>query len=460
MVKATEEEQLVASIMDDTFDELEATLKTNRDKLAPQQNEAVGFAIAGSFISFPALLKLVGKLVLKLQKVFGNKDIEENTIIKVADSIHHIYIAALEKVLMYVFRVKDKKVAHRLAVILFHVIVAGMLFASGSATFASLKKSDWGITFFEGMLSSIKTGELGTFIVAELGQVAQALGMTAELADAADLEDAIEALTDTEETEELAEISTMAGGSVQGYSLPLGKKPEDIKENKDMSKMIITRGRLRQILAEEVARHQKQKLNEAKGLDKEAMLRKIVDEKQAAKIEGAMVDLFSASAILSVLDAINPTNKEKFLKLPIGRMADIAFKMLKEEKTNIQEEMGAAEEEAEAAELRAEEEPGDVVNEKKMTDPEMKEREKLVKGMKKSAGDFEKRYPGRGEEVMYATATKMAMDEEKTEEYNKEMEEKGFSAKQSKELPDALQRAMLKKEIRAIVAEILGAKKG
>lgn len=383
MVKGTEEEQLVASIMDDTFDELEATLKANRDKLAPQQNEAVGFAIAGSFISFPALLKLVGKLVLKLQKVLGNKDIEENTIIKVADSIHHIYIAALEKVLMYVFRVKDKKVAHRLAVILFHVIVAGMLFASGSATLASLKKSDWGITFFEGMLSSIKTGELGAFIVTELGQVAQALGMTAELADAADLEDAIEALTDTEETEELAEISTMAGGSVQGYSLPLGKKPEDIKENKDMSKMIITRGRLRQILAEEVARHKR-----------------------------------------------------------------------------LQEEMGAAEEEAEAAELRAEEEPGDVVNEKKMTDPEMKEREKLVKGMKKSAGDFEKRYPGRGEEVMYATATKMAMDEEKTEEYNKEMEEKGFSAKQSKELPDALQKAMLKKEIRAMVAEILGAKKG
>lgn len=383
MVKATEEEQLVASIMDDTFDELEATLKANRDKLAPQQNEAVGFAIAGSFISFPALLKLVGKLVLKLQKVLGNKDIEENTIIKVADSIHHIYIAALEKVLMYVFRVKDKKVAHRLAVILFHVIVAGMLFASGSATLASLKKSDWGITFFEGMLSSIKTGELGAFIVTELGQVAQALGMTAELADAADLEDAIEALTDTEETEELAEISTMAGGSVQGYSLPLGKKPEDIKENKDMSKMIITKGRLRQILAEEVARHKR-----------------------------------------------------------------------------LQEEMGAAEEEAEAAELRAEEEPGSIVNEKKMTDPEMKEREKLVKGMKKSAGDFEKRYPGRGEEVMYATATKMAMDEEKTEEYNKEMEEKGFSAKQSKELPDALQKAMLKKEIRAMVAEILGAKKG
>ena len=41
----------------------------------------------------------------------------------------------------------------------------------------------------------------------------------------------------------------------------------------------------------------------------------------------------------------------------------------------------------------------------------MNKREKYVKGMKKVSGDFEKRYPGRGEEVMYATATKMAKKE-------------------------------------------------
>ena len=39
---------------------------------------------------------------------------------------------------------------------------------------------------------------------------------------------------------------------------------------------------------------------------------------------------------------------------------------------------------------------------------EKKEKEKIVKGMKGKKSDFEKRYPGRGEEVMYATATKMA----------------------------------------------------
>ena len=48
------------------------------------------------------------------------------------------------------------------------------------------------------------------------------------------------------------------------------------------------------------------------------------------------------------------------------------------------------------------------IDEKTLTKMEMKKREKIVKSMKDKASDFEKRYPGRGKEVMYATATKMA----------------------------------------------------
>jgi hypothetical protein len=48
------------------------------------------------------------------------------------------------------------------------------------------------------------------------------------------------------------------------------------------------------------------------------------------------------------------------------------------------------------------------LDEKTLTSAETKKREEIVKSMKKSAGDFEKRYPGRGKEVMYATATKQA----------------------------------------------------
>jgi len=51
---------------------------------------------------------------------------------------------------------------------------------------------------------------------------------------------------------------------------------------------------------------------------------------------------------------------------------------------------------------------GNQIDEKTLTAAETKEKERIVKSMKDKAADFEKRYPGRGKEVMFATATKIA----------------------------------------------------
>ena len=48
------------------------------------------------------------------------------------------------------------------------------------------------------------------------------------------------------------------------------------------------------------------------------------------------------------------------------------------------------------------------LGERTLSSAETKERERIFRSMKSKAPDFEKRYPGRGKEVMYATATKMA----------------------------------------------------
>jgi len=53
----------------------------------------------------------------------------------------------------------------------------------------------------------------------------------------------------------------------------------------------------------------------------------------------------------------------------------------------------------------------ETIEERSLTKGEEKEREKYVKGMKKSAKDFKARYGDRAKEVMYATATKMAKEE-------------------------------------------------
>lgn len=50
---------------------------------------------------------------------------------------------------------------------------------------------------------------------------------------------------------------------------------------------------------------------------------------QYEKINGCMVDLFSASAIVAVYDGISDANKAKYINLPVGKMASIAFKLLK-----------------------------------------------------------------------------------------------------------------------------------
>lgn len=70
-------------------------------------------------------------------------------------------------------------------------------------------------------------------------------------------------------------------------------------------------------------------IREAAVSDKEKMkiLRRIVDRNQAEEIDGVLVDLFSASAIVQVFDALNPGNQRKYIKLPVGEMAEIAFKM-------------------------------------------------------------------------------------------------------------------------------------
>ena len=93
--------------------------------------------------------------------------------------------------------------------------------------------------------------------------------------------------------------------------------------------MKITKAQLRQIIKEELQKELEQEPGMKSGNSKEAALRQIVADKQAGKVDGVMVDLFSASAILSVLDAINEANKEKLLSLPVESMADIAFKMAK-----------------------------------------------------------------------------------------------------------------------------------
>ena len=58
-------------------------------------------------------------------------------------------------------------------------------------------------------------------------------------------------------------------------------------------------------------------------------IRRIVSESQYAKVDGVMVDLFSASAIIRVYDALNEVNQAKYSAMSAPQMATIAFKLMK-----------------------------------------------------------------------------------------------------------------------------------
>jgi len=57
-------------------------------------------------------------------------------------------------------------------------------------------------------------------------------------------------------------------------------------------------------------------------------VKEIASKKSAAKIDGVMVDSFSASAISQIYDKVSDANKKKMEKLPITKLANLAFKMM------------------------------------------------------------------------------------------------------------------------------------
>ena len=85
----------------------------------------------------------------------------------------------------------------------------------------------------------------------------------------------------------------------------------------------------------------KKKVKESVELDEESAtiskVKEIVSKKQAMKIDGVMVDMFTASAISQIYDKVNDANKKKMDGLKITKLADVAMKLMKREE--VEEEL-------------------------------------------------------------------------------------------------------------------------
>jgi len=67
-----------------------------------------------------------------------------------------------------------------------------------------------------------------------------------------------------------------------------------------------------------------------------AKIRDIVKTKGATKVDGFMVDTFSASAIIQIYDKVNDANKAKMDKMKVDKLADLAFKLMRKMREEVE----------------------------------------------------------------------------------------------------------------------------
>jgi len=154
--------------MNDLVKNIDTTLQNKTE----EQNESL-LTVASLAVAMPAILGLVSKFGKAasniINKIIGKKptakEEEENwfsKLGKIADDLHHLYQAPLEKVVAKFVKdpIKAKKVAH----FIFHVIVAIMLLASGVTAVKALRSKEISIATLETALAAVKGGEIKAYV--------------------------------------------------------------------------------------------------------------------------------------------------------------------------------------------------------------------------------------------------------------------------------------------------------
>jgi len=90
---------------------------------------------------------------------------------------------------------------------------------------------------------------------------------------------------------------------------------------------LMSSGKYNEIASRHVETHKNKSVNESNPkIDK---IKDIVKKKSYKRIGGVIVDMQTANAILKVHKALNAANRKKYERLPISKMADVAWKLMK-----------------------------------------------------------------------------------------------------------------------------------
>ena len=154
------------------FDNLLSTMDSEFEKMEESVNEEI-LTAASIALALPATMKIISKLgkvvgnvVIKAigKKPDGNSAYQKwmDELGNIADRLHHLYLSPIEK---FVGKfVKDKSKSHKIADAILHLIVAGLLFASGISAVKFFKANHLSHATLESALTAIKGGEIKEYI--------------------------------------------------------------------------------------------------------------------------------------------------------------------------------------------------------------------------------------------------------------------------------------------------------
>lgn len=178
LLTESEEEQVVSQLkgeMTDLMGDLEDELEKASEKEQPT-NEGL-LTIASIAVALPTILGLIANVGKKagsiINKMIGKKPNEKEQeeawfakLGKIAEDMHHLYLIPIEKIVGKF--VKDHDKAKKISNVIFHVIVASFLLASGATAVKAIQSKNISLATLEGALTAIKSGEVSQFVKSAL----------------------------------------------------------------------------------------------------------------------------------------------------------------------------------------------------------------------------------------------------------------------------------------------------
>ena len=141
-------------------------------------NEVVT-ALAGLVMSAPALMNLGSKIAGWTGKKINNQALQNASVwlSNKGNKVHHAYETAIQAMLKKMFPKADQQKLEKASKIVFLTIIGSLATVSGSGALHAVGHGNHALASIEGILASVKTGEIAKAVIDTLPKTLSVLGL-------------------------------------------------------------------------------------------------------------------------------------------------------------------------------------------------------------------------------------------------------------------------------------------